>query len=394
MKTLVIYHSNCTDGLAAAVAHRIAYERGDHSKSALDKFDYLPMGYDKLGNEEAFFEIVGKYQEVWFLDFCPTEPLLRKMLDDGKTVTILDHHKSAFEMIKEKFNEVNNQLRVIFSTDNKLSGATLTWLIGLTNFTINQNSKLREIVIHDHTLLTNVKIGFIKEDTIKLKDPLYNLIGIRDTWDLSDLRMKEKADALHAYFDFAGLRDFEKFYTFVKREEFVFRGASLVAIGENILEINRRNCEVALDNAFKTTIETEEGPIEFAMGIAPDGQGSQFGESWRLRNPGKKTIAIALFLNFAKRTVVLGARSSGIDALRLIQSFPGGGGHPNACGCNLTETHITIPFKPEADETYTNVSAIHIPQEFITSLIDQMVRRIRLVYQTTEVVQTLFEDID
>lgn len=385
--TLIIYHGYCTDGLAAAVSHRLTYERRQPlnpndpgPESALDTFDYLAMTHKRLEEEDKFFENVDGYKDVWFLDFCPTEPLLRKMLDSGQNVTILDHHKSSYEMIREKFAEVNNQLRVIFSIDNKLSGATLTWLIGLSGFSANLNTKLREVTIHDHKFLTNVNIGFIKEDTLNFKDPLYNLIGIRDIWDESNPAMKQKADALHAYFDYKGLRDFDKFYQFVKREEFVFHGSSIIDIGETILAINKRNCEEALKDAHQSTIETKEGPIEFCIGLAPSGQGSQFGQSWSELHPGKKTIAIAIFMNFDKATVTLGFRSRNIDALRLVETFPGGGGHPNACGCRITNHQIVLPFEPNSEDGYVNTHTMRTPAEFIQGLCVMMQRRIEKVY--------------
>lgn len=79
------------------------------------------------------------------------------------------------------------------------------------------------------------------------------------------------------------------------------------------------------------------------MGICPSGQGSQFGQSWREMNPGKKTIAVALFIGFGRMSIVAGFRSNGIAALPLAQSFTGGGGHDNACGCRLT--NVAIPYE-------------------------------------------------
>lgn len=377
MKQLVIYHAHCTDGVAAAVAHRLSHERqpridsNDNSpRDALDQFDYVPMTHGTLEDEAAFFEVIKGYHSVLFVDFGPTEPLLHRMLNENIIVTIFDHHKTTYDMIRNFGDVSNEQLRVVFSTDNKLSGATLTWLLGLAGFKIKSSEKLclRDIEIHGHKFLTNMNLGFIRKETIEFKDPLYNLIGIRDVWDESNPALKRKADALHAYFDFNDLRNFDKFYDFVKSEKFVFHGASIVDVGETILEINKRNCESAIKSASKTTVTTDEGDIELCVGICPDGQGSQFGQSWGEQNEGKPNIAIAVFMNFEKATVTLGFRSRGIDALRIVETFPGGGGHPNACGCRITDTALTYD--------YTVIK----PKYFIESLVEVITERMQTAY--------------
>ena len=380
MKKLVIYHAFCTDGTAAAVAHRIGYERKHPGKDALDEYTYVPMAHGLLSNEAAFKEVIKGFWDVTFLDFAPTAPLLTMMLDCNIEVSIVDHHQTFIDMVKEFKHPNINKLYVVASTDNKLSGATLTWLIGVVSVTPDRSGILREVEIHGHKFLINGSFGFIKEETILHKDPLYNLIGIRDIWDESNPAMKHKADALHAYFDYKGLRDFDKFYQFVKREEFVFHGSSIIDIGETILAINKRNCEGALKDAYQSTIETKEGPIEFVMGICPDGQGSQFGQSWSEQHPEKKTISVAIFMNFNKGTVTLGFRSRNIDALRVVETFPGGGGHANACGCRITDTHITLPFEPNSEDGYVNTHTMRTPAEFIQGLRVMMHRRIEKVY--------------
>lgn len=377
MKQLVIYHAHCTDGVAAAVAHRIAYERQPNvdsadkaPRNALEYYDYVPMNYGMLEDDSAFFEVIKGYHAVTFLDFCPTEPLLRQMLNSKIIVTIFDHHKTAYEMIQNFKDVCNEQLRVVFSTDNKLSGATLTWVLGLAGFKIKaaESLALRDIEIHGHKFLTNMNLGFIRANTLAFKDPLYNLIGIRDTWDESDPRMKARADALHAYLDFTDTRGFEEFYNFVKNETFVFNGASIVDVGQTVLNVNRIACENALKDAYQTVITTNEGDIYLAIGICPSGQGSQFGQSWREMNEGKKTIAVALFPSFLKKSLTVGFRSSGIDALRLASTFPGGGGHSNACGCRMSDIELRY------DDT------IITPALLIRNIIKEIVTRVEDAY--------------
>lgn len=343
MKKLIIYHAYCTDGTAAAVAHRIGYERRHQGKDALDAYTYVPMSHSQLDDLAAFKETIKGFWNVTFLDFAPTESLLTLMLDNNIEVTIVDHHKTFIEMVK-KFKHPNiDKLYVIASLDNKLSGATLTWLVSIVGVTPDKSGVLREVEIHGHKFLLNGSFGFIKEETIKFKDPLYNLIGIRDVWDESSPKMKQRADALHAYLDFNNLRNFEEFYKFVKEEAFVFHGNSIIEEGSLLLAFNKRICKAALRNAVTKTIESTTGPIHLAIGICPDGQGSQYGQSWSDMNPNEQTISVAVFFNFLKNTATLGIRSRYIEALPLAESFEGGGGHPMACGCRIDK--LAIPYE-------------------------------------------------
>lgn len=363
MKRLVIYHGNCVDGTAAAVAHRIAYERGLKAKNeepnALLKNIYKKAGYGDLENDAKWEDLVEDYNEIFFLDFCPSENRLRKLLMEKRTVTIIDHHKTGMEMIRKRFDPVPDEhLRFIFSADNKLSGATLTWLIGLAGFTAQPKAKSgRDIEIHKHKFFTNVQLSFIREESITLKDPLYNLIGIRDTWDLSNPEMKEKADNLSAYINFNGLIDFEKFYQWVKDEEWVFNGGTIDYKGSLILEMNNHSAKNALKDSHQIILDTYTGKkLAVVIGSCPSFLGSQFGENWRLQNEGMDTIAIALFFSLKNNSITLGIRSSGVEGLKLAQSFEGGGGHPHACGCRLD--NVAIPFEHIGNGATDNIEWI------------------------------------
>lgn len=351
MKRLVVYHSNCVDGVAAAVAHRIGYERGQKTKkeepNALTKNTYKSIGYGDLEDTEKFNSIVEDYKVILFLDFCPTEDRLRKLIMEGREVTIYDHHKTGMEMIRKRFafTDPSHNLRFIFSADNKLSGATLTWLIGMVGYSVQSRvPAARDIEIHEHKFFTNVNLGFIKPETLEFKDPFYNLIGIRDVWDVSNPKLKERADCLSAYINHNGLLNFEKFYEFVKTEQWVFYGASIEDYGRTVLEFNDRSASNALKDAYKFTSTLPNGKeLAVAIGTCPSYLGSQFGENWRQQNEGKDTIAIAVFINFKDDTITLGIRSSGVEGLKLAQTFEGGGGHPHACGCRLNS--IAVPYE-------------------------------------------------
>lgn len=84
--TLVIYHDNCADGFGAAWA--AWYKFGDFA-------EYMPLQYGKA--VEEFDVSVCARKHVYILDFSVPKAKLEAMAAVARHVTILDHHKTAFE---------------------------------------------------------------------------------------------------------------------------------------------------------------------------------------------------------------------------------------------------------------------------------------------------------
>ena len=81
-ETLVLYHSNCTDGWTAAWC---AWRKFG------DSAEYLPATYQS----GEVFDVAGR--EVYILDYCPQLPELLSYANLAKSIVVLDHHKSAEE---------------------------------------------------------------------------------------------------------------------------------------------------------------------------------------------------------------------------------------------------------------------------------------------------------
>lgn len=108
-KPLCIYHGNCADGFGAAWVVRKA-----------------------LGEENVEFH-AGVYQnappdvtgrDVYLVDFSYKRAVLEQMLDVARTITVLDHHKSAMDDLSGLGMDHPN-LDVTF--DMERSGAVITW---------------------------------------------------------------------------------------------------------------------------------------------------------------------------------------------------------------------------------------------------------------------------
>lgn len=117
MTKLCIYHHNCADGFGAAWVVR--------KKFGEDCVDFYP----------------GKYQEpppcvrdrdVILVDFSYKKDVIIEMLKTAKSITIIDHHKSAIEDLKplEEISSIGMDLRepLYLCFDTNHSGAMLAWL--------------------------------------------------------------------------------------------------------------------------------------------------------------------------------------------------------------------------------------------------------------------------
>ena len=84
---LVIYHANCNDGSAAATC---AYKH-----FGLEA-EYYPATHGTL-----FDCAQVKDRKIYFLDFCFPIDIMKEIKLLAKKLTILDHHKTAEEALKE-----------------------------------------------------------------------------------------------------------------------------------------------------------------------------------------------------------------------------------------------------------------------------------------------------
>ena len=121
MKPLVIFHAGCTDGYAAAYAAWEAFG---------DEAEYVPMHY----GPEPLKNLQYKGRHIYILDFSLPLADMYTLTAEAKSLTWLDHHKTAFEMWcpdgeREYFHQVvdNGPCEIYITLDNNQSGARLAW---------------------------------------------------------------------------------------------------------------------------------------------------------------------------------------------------------------------------------------------------------------------------
>ena len=105
---LVLYHSSCMDGYAAAcVVARYAGGEGDYK--ACQYGEPLPPDIDG--------------REVFVVDFSFPEPEMIDLIKRAKLVTWIDHHKG----VEDLFNALKPSLSALSAFSLTECGATLTW---------------------------------------------------------------------------------------------------------------------------------------------------------------------------------------------------------------------------------------------------------------------------
>jgi oligoribonuclease NrnB/cAMP/cGMP phosphodiesterase (DHH superfamily) len=106
---IICYHSPCQDGTASAwVASKFAKE------NKLE-YEYIPMSHSSKSNS-FIQDVTGK--NILFVDYAPTDELMKYMKDKVKGFYILDHHITN----KQRLEGIEN---CVF--DMNKSGVGLTW---------------------------------------------------------------------------------------------------------------------------------------------------------------------------------------------------------------------------------------------------------------------------
>ncbi|MCW8930550.1 MAG: phosphoesterase [Gammaproteobacteria bacterium] len=113
----IIYHGNCPDGFASAVATQLFFKQQDNYKSFKDNITYH-KGVHGTTPPDC------QDKEVYIVDFSYKRDDIKKLCQQAAKVTIIDHHISALNDLKDLEQEHDN-LEMNF--DMEQSGAVLTW---------------------------------------------------------------------------------------------------------------------------------------------------------------------------------------------------------------------------------------------------------------------------
>ena len=115
----ILYHGTCYDGFGAAWAVRQAIQFREGPPDV-----YLPCVYGQPMPE------IPDGEDVAILDFSYPEETIRSLAKRSKTVTLLDHHKTAENDLRGLVACPEPNMVVVF--DMTHSGAYLTWKYYMT----------------------------------------------------------------------------------------------------------------------------------------------------------------------------------------------------------------------------------------------------------------------
>lgn len=270
MKTsLVIYHAECPDGFGAAYAAWLALG---------DQADYVPCKHG-----EAPPPVDGK--DVYILDFSFDPDVLEAMSAEARSVTLLDHHKTA----QDKLRCMSCGPRFSMLFDLERSGARLAW----DHFHPGQPVPALIARIQDRDLWT---------------------------WAYPDTR------AYLAVLDQLG-HDFERWADFHRESDTEAGLQAIVARGQAV--VNRFEQQVAqlADDAFEIELMGHRvwavnAPGEFTsdVGNLLAQKSGSFGVVFKVDSPQRVKVGLRAVRSF--------------DASPIAVAF-GGGGHPQACAFRL-----------------------------------------------------------
>lgn len=130
MKKLILTHANCVDGCCCrAILEQKFGKEADYIE--VDYADFnpdIPVRYEKFKAETESYNNT----EVIMADICLSEEFIEMFLKNKNKVTIIDHHKTVIPLMNKLREKLKDNpdlpLHLIFSDNNDVCGAKMTWL--------------------------------------------------------------------------------------------------------------------------------------------------------------------------------------------------------------------------------------------------------------------------
>lgn len=292
---VIVYHSNCADGIAAATV--VGYFLNRAKKEPINSNIYIPAQYG-----EKLSDLLSKYvppkpipaSDLYIVDFSfPLSEIVEQShLFDN--IIILDHHATAIKKFREAL-AVDFQLpkNVTITFDEQESGATLAW-------------KHFNPMLHTHSNPEEppILIQYIKD---------------RDLWQWQLPESKE----INAWIS---LQDKTPAgFQFILDGKTPPMGKYMME-GTLILKVQ----QVTIDNAVKNGTPWKKHPN--AIIVNSGCFQSEIGDT--IIKTGDASCAAIFFIDAEKRKAIFSLRSRNGIALIIAEKY-GGGGHPNACGFQI-----------------------------------------------------------
>jgi oligoribonuclease NrnB/cAMP/cGMP phosphodiesterase (DHH superfamily) len=285
----IIYHYGCPDGVTGLWC---AYK---YSK----KFNKIgiPAGKDPSGNYTD--------KNIIFIDVCPTYNFIIETCEVATKITILDHHKSAYDMYlsnKEELDSITN-LEIIF--DMNRSGCQIAW---------------------DYFFPDIKRPWFI------------DYVADQDLWTWTLINSKEINCAIefNEFLDQNDLAKLDLLYNFTEGDilKLINEGKNIIKVKEKIMDDQLKNSEERSFNFNGIAYRIQTGTIPLEMRSA-------FGNllaNKKLDNNGDPDFGVVWNYSPKDNVWIISLRGNDTSPdLSLIATHFGGGGHAKACGFKIKE---------------------------------------------------------
>lgn len=298
-KFCCIYHGNCADGFASAWAVDQAFKEQKLSSNPVDWNDpslKLVAGvYQNPFDKEAITDA-----HVIIVDFSYKRSVIRAMSNFCRSITIIDHHKTAIADLEqiELDEDVKCPIYTRFDTQN--SGAMLTW-----NYYFPANKSPRLLQHIEDRDLWKFRLPGTRDIQANLFSYPYDL----PTWD-SIIRAFDQSEQYRHDFIVAG--------SAIERKHFKDI-AELTTVGMHYKRI---------------------GGVRVPCLNVPYTLASDAGNSMCQATGDKPQFAACFFINGNDEAVFsLRSLDEGQDVSEIAKLY-GGGGHKNAAGFKVTMDRV------------------------------------------------------
>ena len=298
IKTTIISHANCTDGMMAAFLYYVCYRL----QNKLDEVEFIFTQYNK-----PIPEIKG--EEVIVVDFSFTKEQMESEQFSNKTVTTLDHHESAalgYAGWGKYFFICNNNCKHEISFQKDKSGAGLAWRNIAFKLTDQFKSSLFSTREREYYV---GHLMYLKERVQDRDLWLYNYSDTRAVYEV----LNSVPKTLEAWWDLI-----------IETPDHVFKKM----VHEADIRVQMR-LELAKGYADKATVVPYKDKTIAIVNCASN-FASEVGDVL-----GKEHAFAVMFIVSPKDKIVIASLRSnsetGEDVSIIAKSF-GGGGHVNAAG--------------------------------------------------------------
>jgi len=296
MKTYVLYHKGCQDGLMAATIVNLYFSK---DTKVPDYITNIPVQY---GDD---FPEMEDGSIVYIVDFSFDKEILLSLKDRMYHVVVLDHHKTAQEKLADIIGKSEDgKLEVIFDMDK--CGASLTYDYFIQVKTLAQAANPHINPGQEAT------IGYFTKKYVKFVED-------RDLWKWELPGSKEFSAALFSY-----PKDVETYMKLVSGNR-DYAPSALIQQGKAILRYQNTLVESLVRKTSLTTIDDYEIPAvnspflqsEICARLLEEYPESKFSCCFFITEDGDKVYSLRSRPDF--------------DCSEVAKAR-GGGGHAQACG--------------------------------------------------------------